>query len=121
MEEPGNQNGKIIIIYIFSFLITLINLLVDFILEIVLEKLIKHEKSYTLTNFYATYSINLTFFWFLNSGILPAVTDHSVGEDHEVLTNNMITSFLINSFVKPIMWTINPKFLYKKWQKKKKY
>ena len=26
----------------------------------------------------------------------------------------MITSFLINSFVKPIMWTINPKFLYKK-------
>ena len=33
---------------------------------------------------------------------------------HEIITNNLPTKFLVNSFVTPIMCTINVKFLYKK-------
>ena len=39
------------------------------------------------------------------------------GEEDEVLTSNMLLKFLFNSFVTPIMWTINPKFIYKKLKK----
>ena len=112
-KEQIDENN----LYIFSFLITIITSIIDLILEIVLEKIIKWEKSYTLTNFYATYSVNLTFFWFLNSGLLPVLYDILPGKtDHEVLTSNMLIKFLFNSFVTPIMWTINLKCVYKKFK-----
>ena len=117
-EESKGQNDKNNIIDIFSVIVTIVTTIIDLILEIVLEKIIKWEKSYTLTNFYATYSINLTFFWFLNSGLLPVVCDFILPskEEHEVLTSNMLTKFLFNSFVTPIMWTLNFKFVKKKFE-----
>ena len=117
IEKSKEQNDKKIDLYIFSVLITIITSIIDLILEIVLEKIIKWEKSYTFTNFYATYSVNLTFFWFLNSGLLPVVFDILLFRtEHEVLTSNMLIKFLFNSFVTPIMWTINLKFVYKKFK-----
>ena len=59
IEKQKDEN---IVFYLLSFLITIITSITDLILEIVLEKIIKWEKSYTLTNFYATYSVNLTLF-----------------------------------------------------------
>ena len=35
-------------------------------------------------------------------------------EEHEILISNMLIKFLFSSFVEPIMWTINFKFLFKK-------
>ena len=59
----------------------------------------------------------MTFFWFLNSGLLPVVFDIVLFRtEHEVLTSNMLIKFLFNSFVTPIMWTINVKFVYKKFK-----
>ena len=108
---------KTIILHVLSLLITIITVIFDLIFEIVIEKMIKIEKSNTLTNFYATYSLVLTFVWFLNSCILPIILDIFNSKEHEVLTSNMIIKFLFNSFVQPIMWTINIKFLYKKFKK----
>ena len=118
IDKSEDPNGKTFIIYVLSFLISIANSIIDFIIEIVLEKLIKSQNSYTLTNFYTTYSLALTFTWFLNSCILPITLDIvNSKEEHEVLTSNMIIKFLFNSFVQPIMWTINIKFLYKKFKK----
>ena len=118
IDKSEDPNGKTFIIYVLSFLISIANSIIDFIIEIVLEKLIKSQNSYTLTNFYITYSLALTFTWFLNSCILPITLDIvNSKEEHEVLTSNMIIKFLFNSFVQPIMWTINIKFLYKKFKK----
>jgi len=118
IDKSEDPNGKTFIIYALSFLISIANSIIDFIIEIVLEKLIKSQNSYTLTNFYDTYSLALTFTWFLNSCILPITLDIvNSKEEHEVLTSNMIIKFLFNSFVQPIMWTINIKFLYKKFKK----
>ena len=118
IDDSKDQNNKSIILYIFSFLITIANSIIDFILEIVLEKIIKKEKSYTLSDFYANYSVNLTFFWFLNSCLIPVVCDIILAskQEHEVLTSNMLIKFLFNSFVTPIMWTMNFKFVYKKFK-----
>ena len=112
-NERLNQS---LIFYIISFFITLITTVFDLILEIVLEKLIKCQKSYTLTNFQATYSVNLTFFWLVNSCIVPSIFEMMASDigEHEIITNNLLIKFLINSFITPIMWTINIKFVYKK-------
>ena len=112
----NEYNKPIIIFYVISFSITIITAIIDLILEIVLEKLIKCQKSYTLTNFQATYSVNLTFFWLLNSCMIPSIYEmmFSSQHEHEIITNNLFTKFLFNSFVTPLMWTLNVKFAYKK-------
>ena len=110
------EESKKTIFHIISFVITIITAIIDLILEIVLEKLIKCQKSYTLTDFQAIYSVNLTFFWFLNSCMAPSIFEmiFSGAGEHEIITNNSFTKFLFNSFVTPIMWTINAKYIYKK-------
>ena len=116
IEEDFRRIDGQFIVNIYSFIITIFTAIMDVILEIVIEKIIKCEKSYTLTNFYAHYGVNLTFFWFLNSGLIPVICDVIIQsrEEHEVLTNNLITKFLFNSFLTPLMWTMNAKFVYKK-------
>ena len=109
IDKSEEKSGKTIILYALSFIITIITAIFDFILEIVLEKIVKCEKSNTLTNFYSTYSVTLTLFEFINSIIFI-----NSGEDFEVLITNMPIKFLFNSFVTPIMWIINLKFVYKK-------
>ena len=118
IDESKEQNNKNIILYLISFIITIVSAIIDLIVEKVLEKIIKWEKTYTLTAFYVNYSKNLTVFWFLNSSLLPIVGDIILPseEEHEVLTSNMLIKFLFNSFVTPIMWTINFKFIYKKFK-----
>ena len=110
---------KPISFHVISLLITIITAIIDLILEIVLEKLIKCQKSYTLTDFQATYSVNLSFFWFINSCMSPSYCEWGFNEleQREIITNNLFTKFLFNSFIIPIMWTINVKFVYKKIKK----
>ena len=110
VDKSKEKNDKTIIVYILSLIITIITAIFDFILEIILEKIVKCEKSNTITNFYSTYSINLTFFWFINSN------NFAISEEYEVLTSNMPIKFLFNSFVTPIMWVINAKLVYKKFK-----
>ena len=113
LADVYNNEG---IFFIISLVITIITAVIDLILEIVLEKLIKCQKSYTLTNFQATYSVNLSFFWFLNSCLMPSLYEMLFSDTggHEIITNNLFSKFLFNSFVIPIMWTLNIKFAYKK-------
>ena len=64
IEEDFRRTDRQFIVNIYSFIITIFTAIMDVILEIVIEKIIKCEKSYTLTNFYAHYGVNLTFFGF---------------------------------------------------------
>ena len=114
--DKSSKNA--IIFYVYTILITIITNINDLILEIVLEKLIKRQNSYTLTDFYATYGISLTFYCFLNSWMTPIFFEQSFPykEEHEILTSNLITRFLVNSFITLVMWTINFKFVYKKFK-----
>ena len=82
-----------------------------------LEKLTKKEKQISMTNFYLSYSVKLTYFTFVSSGIVPLVCHiigNGKGNNNEYLVDNMIIIFLINSFVTPLMWTFDISSIYKK-------
>ena len=116
-SKIDKSSNKTNILYVFYFLIAIASSINDFILEIVLEKYTEIWKYYTFTYFYSYYSISLTCFWFINSCIIPALFEiHYQTEEHEILTSNLLTKFLFNSFLTPIMWTINFKFVYKKFK-----
>ena len=115
-DKRKEQSKKTILLYLMSFIITIITSAIDFSLEILLEKPIKNESLYTWTHYYTNYSINLAFFSFYNSAIFPVIAESMIfkSDGFVFLINNMLMKFLVNSFVTPIMWSINFKFLYKK-------
>ena len=116
-SKIDKSSSKTIILYVFSFLLTISSAINDFILEIVSEKFTKIQKFFTFTHFHSKYSLLLAGSSYLNSCIIPALFEiYYKTEEHEILTSNLITKFLFNSFVTPIMWTINLKLIYKKFK-----
>ena len=108
-KHKENKTTHTVLLYVVSFGITGVTSVIDFVLEIVLEKLTKWEKQPTWTNFYLSYSLKLTLFSFLNSAVLPIVSElfFNKSNGYEFLISNMLMKFLVNSFVTTIMWTIN--------------
>ena len=116
-SKIDKSSSKTIILYVFSFILTIANAINDFIFEIILEKFTKIFKFFTFTYFYLNYSLGLSFYSIINSFFIPALFEiYYKTEEHEILTSNLIIKFLFNSFVTPIMWTINLKFAYKKFK-----
>ena len=82
-----------------------------------LEKLTKYEKQISMTNFYLSYSVKLTIFTFITSAIVPLVchiVEHGKGNNNEYLVDNMFIIFLMNSFLTPLLWTLDIGYYYKK-------
>ena len=116
-SKIDKSSNKTIILNVFSYSLTIASAINDFILEIFSEKFAKIFKYITFTHFYSNYSLFLSSFWFFNSCLIPALFEiFYQKEEHEILTDNLITKFLFNAFVTPIMWTINFKFLKKKFK-----
>ena len=108
-QRDLDQNKKTIYIYLVSFGISGFTSVIDLIIEIILEKvMLKFIKFPTLTNFYSYYSYFLTLFLTINAN-MPLSIDNS--DKYAYLISNTVTKFLINSFLTPIMWVINPKCL----------
>ena len=108
-KHKENKTTHTVLLYVVSFGITGVTSVIDIVLEIVLEKLTRWEKQPTWTNFYLSYSLKLTIFSFVNSAVLPIVSEFFFNKSngHEFLISNMLMKFLVNSFVTTIMWTIN--------------
>ena len=70
-----------------------------------------------MTNFYLSYSVKLTFFTFISSGIVPLVChiiENGKGNKYEYLVDDMLIIFLSNSFISPLLWTFDLIYIYKK-------
>ena len=110
----NKKNYKRILYYLISLCITIVCSIINIIFEALLDFLTKTEKQKSITNYYISYSVKLTLFSFLISGIIPlvceAITDT---QNYEILISNMIIMFLVNSIISPLLWTFNPKFLLK--------
>jgi len=108
-NDKKNKTTHTVLLYVISFGITGVTSVIDIVLEIVLEILTKWEKQTTWTNFYLSYSLKLTLFSFLNSGVIPIVCELAItkSKGYQFLINNMLMKFLVNSFVTTIMWTVN--------------
>ena len=106
-----------IIYYIISLCITIVSSIINIIFEELLDILTKHEKQNSIGNYYLSYSIKLTIFTFLVKGVIPLVVEEILGTpDYEILITNMLTIFLVNSVITPLLWALNPKYLIKKIQ-----
>ena len=82
-----------------------------------LENLTKNEKPISMTNFYLSYSIKLTIFTFITSGIVPLVChfiQNGIKSSYENLIDNIFIIFLTNSFVTPLLWTFDIGYFFKK-------
>ena len=106
-----------IIYYIISLCITIVSSIINIIFEELLDILTKHEKQNSIGNYYLSYSIKLTIFSFAIKGIIPLVVEEILGTtNYEILITNMLTMFLVNSVLSPLIWTLNISPIY--WIKK---
>ena len=116
MSKKNDNNNKIYIIYLVSFIISGVTFLLNSIFQISLGYLTTIEKQITMTNYYLSFSIKLTFFSFMTSGIVPLLSNyyHDPKKNYNLLIGNIFIMFLINSFLTPIMWTFDFNYLLKK-------
>jgi hypothetical protein len=94
--------------------------IVNIIFQSILECLTKLERHMSITDLNLSFSVKLTVFTFVNSAIVPLISNlftnlENVSINYELLVSNMLMMFLVNSFVSPIMWTFNVSFYIKKW------
>ena len=115
IKKMKKNNNNIIIKYGISISITLIISMLNTIFQLILEGLTKKEKQTSNTDYYLSFSIKLTIFTFLTSGIIPLFSSyyHSKSK-YDLLLTNMLTLFLSNSFLTPIMWSLNFEFFLKR-------
>ena len=120
LNEDEKWMEKKIKKYLVSFSITIVISILNTLLEILLNCLTIVEKQKSMTNLYLSYSIKLTFFTFINSAIVPLISNYSLSGwntfDNSILLNNILVIFLANSFVTPLVWALNIKYLIKKVQ-----
>ena len=104
----NKKNYNRVVYYIISICITIVSSIINIIFEELLDMLTKIEKQSSITKYYLSYSIKLTIFSFLTKGIIPLVVEEISGtENYEILITNMLTMFLANSVVTPLIWTLN--------------
>ena len=107
--------NSILIKYGVSLIITIVTSIINVVFQILLEILTKMEKHINMTNYYLSFSIKLTLFTFITSSIIPLASNYIYNNgDCDLLVTNMLIMFLSNSFVTPIMWTLNFKYFLKK-------
>ena len=117
-NDKKKYNDHIVFLYLISLAITVVTSFIDKILQVVFETFTGWEKHITITKFYLSYSVKLTIFTFLNSAILPLISEifFNKSEGYEILISNMLMKFLVNAFLTPIMWTLSIGYYFKKIQ-----
>ena len=116
-SQSGHEN--IIVRYILSVSISLIIAVINSIFQKIFIVLTKIEKQFCMTNFLLSYSIKITIFTFFSSAIIPFLSSNYYNKqlNHDILITNCLTMFLSNSFLIPIIWTINFEYFLKKLRK----
>ena len=107
-------NSYFVIKYGISLLITGVINGLNQIFYLLLDELTKKEKQTSMTNYYLSFSIKLTLFTFNTSGIIPLVSNYFENElkHNEFLVDNYLIIFLSNSFLTPLLWTFDVRYIY---------
>ena len=114
IKKMKNNANNFVIKYGIALLINLIISMLNTTFQYILEGLTKREKHISNTNYYLSFSIKLTIFTFVTSAVIPLISSyyHSSSK-YDLLLANMLTLFLTNSFLTPIMWSLNYECLTK--------
>ena len=118
IQDEINDNWKGIRKYGGAFLITIIISLINLLFEYIMKYFTKMEKQKSMTNYYLSLSIKLSIFTFVNSALVPlapnVLNENLKNHENKNLITNMFFIFLVNSFLTPIVWTINISLIIKK-------
>ena len=118
IQDEINDNWKGIRKYGGAFLITIIISLINLLFEYIMKYFTKMEKQKSMTNYYLSLSIKLSIFTFVNSALVPLapniLNENLKNHENKNLITNMFFIFLVNSFLTPIVWTINISLIIKK-------
>ena len=101
-----------LISFIISIIISEINSLGRKLLKIVTRKL---EATETKTDYYISLSSKITIFTFINTNIVPLLSNYIQSEFNEsdILLNNVFVIFLTNFALSPLVFYLNPNLLLK--------
>ena len=120
-ESIKGEDLPIILKYTASFSITIVISIFNIILEFILKIFTDMEKLKSKTHYYLSYSIKLTIFTLTTSAFVPLISNEINKEKNNLnhhnnknLISNMLILFLVNSFMTPILWTINIGLIIKK-------
>ena len=106
-----------IVQYLTSLAVSFVSNILNYVYENIFHILTKFEKQTTWTKYYLSYSVKLTIFSFINSGVLPLLGEiYNPTDGHRTLINNMLMMFLLNSIYTPIRWSLDFSFFKKKIQ-----
>lgn len=118
-RAQGSVTSEYIVIkYLISFSFSISIAIINILLNVIMELLTKFEKNRSYTEFYLSYSIKLTIFWFINQAILPVIiTAFEDWNYKEILIQNSFIFFLTNAFITPLTTIFDFSHYYKKYKR----
>ena len=102
--------------YFLSFIISIIISEINSLSRRLLKLVTRHfEANETKTNYYISLSVKITIFTFLNTSIVPLISNFLQRElkINNILLNNLFMIFLTNFTLRPIVFYLNPNLLVK--------
>ena len=102
--------------YLLSLAISIIIAIINSLSRKILKLVTRHfEANETKTNYYISLSIKITIFTFINTNIVPLVSNRIQREynSNKILLNNLFMIFLTNFTLRPIVFYLNPNLLFK--------
>ena len=105
-----------------SYLVTLISLIISIFISIssqigyyLLEKLTYLEKIEYRTDYIVSYSLKITLFDFIITGLLPVISHYLKGGlgNNDLLYNNVLMIFICNVFLPPVIFYYSPTLAFK--------
>ena len=111
-NDNDHRFYEYLISFIISIIISEINSLGRKLLKIVTRKL---EATETKTDYYISLSSKITIFTFINTNIVPLLSNYIQSEFNEsdILLNNVFVIFLTNFALSPLVFYLNPNLLLK--------
>ena len=102
--------------YLLSFLISIVIALINSLGRKILKYITKtFETNESKTNYYISLSLKITIFTFINTDIVPLLSNHFQKDwnDYDILLNNIFMIFLMNFTLNPLVFYLNPNLLIK--------
>ena len=120
LTENGKNNEffKYLISFLISIIIAIINSLGRKLLKIITKYV---EAVETRTDHYISLSIKITIFTFLNTDIVPLISNYIQGEwgKNDILLNNILMIFITNFTLTPFVFYLCPELILKLFRRAK--
>ena len=114
LTEEGDEQEfyKYLLSFLISIIIAIINSIGRKLLKILTKKV---EPTETRTEYFISFSIKNTIFTFINTNIVPLISNYIQGEwgKNDILLNNILMIFITNFTLNPFVFYIGTELVYK--------